>query len=118
MESGRSQVADPPAASGTPALKVYELPDKSASVLLPDGWRVVQTGVAYARARGPNGELALFGAIVPANNSSTASGQAMLNQPYAADGKNKFIRSVNFLLAHVGLQPVPIQVVAGIQREA
>ena len=106
-----AQAADAPAASGTSNLKVFELPDKSASILLPEDWHVVQTGVAYARARGPNGEFALFGAIVPAHNSSGDSGPTVLNQSYSADNKDKFIQSVNFLLAHVGLHAVPIQIV-------
>ena len=106
-----AQAADAPAASGTSNLKVFKLPDKSASILLPEDWHVVQTGVAYARTRGPNGEFALFGAIVPAHNSSGDPGPTVLNQSYSADNKDKFIQSVNVLLAHVGLHAVPIQIV-------
>lgn len=110
--------ADQPAAAGASNLQVYELPDKSASILLPSDWHVVQTGVAYARARGPNGELALFGAIIPANNSSAAATKTVLNQSYSADNKDKFTQSVNFILVHIGMSAVPVQIKAETHVDA
>src|SRR5580700_3886888 len=51
-------------------LTKYVLPDKTASVMLPDGWHVTQTGPAFIRAEGPNGELAMFGVTVPAHDAA------------------------------------------------
>ena len=50
-------------------LTKYVLPDQTASVMLPDGWHVTQTDVAFIRAEGPKGELAMFGVSVPAHNA-------------------------------------------------
>ena len=113
-----SAQADQASASSDPTLQVYELPDKSASILLPSDWRVVQTGVAYARARGPNGELALFGAVVPAHNSAGGATQAVLNQPYSTDDKDQFVQSANFLLLHVGMSAVPFNILSATRIKA
>lgn len=84
----------PPAASSL-GLKQYVLPDHTASAMLPPNWKVVQTGVAFISAQGPNGEIAMFGVLVPAHDgSATSVTPALLNQPYSASPKDKFTQSL------------------------
>jgi hypothetical protein len=97
--------------AAVPTLNSYVLPNKTASVALPANWRVVQTGVAFIRAEGPNGELAIFGIVVPAHNgTTTAATQAGITQPYSAALKDKFTQSLGWLFAQVGKPGVPINI--------
>jgi hypothetical protein len=96
-----------------PTLTSYVLPNRTASIALPANWRVVQTGVAFIRAQGPNNELAIFGIVVPARNgTATANTQAGITQPYTAALKDKFTQSLGWLLARVGKPGAPIQIVS------
>src|SRR5262249_1874684 len=52
------------------SLTRYVLPDQTASVMLPDGWHVTRTGIAFIRAEGPGGQLGFFGLVVPAHNAN------------------------------------------------
>jgi hypothetical protein len=91
-------------------LTKYVLPDQTASELLPDGWHVTQTDVAFIRAEGPNGELAMFGVSVPAHNapSTGAPPPARLNQPYGADSGDKLSQSIQWVRASSHLSPVTV----------
>jgi hypothetical protein len=91
-------------------LTKYVLPDKTASVMLPDGWRVTQTGVAYIRAEGPRGELAMFGVTVPAHDTdgNDAPPPAPLSQPYSADAGDKLNRSIGWVRAANHQSPVRV----------
>ena len=94
-------------------LKQYVLPDHTASVMLPDTWKVTQTGVALIIAQGPTGEMAMFGVLVPAHDgSATSVTPKVLNQPYSADPKDKFTQSLAWVRSHNGKSPVQIQFVA------
>jgi hypothetical protein len=98
------------AADANPGLKQYVLPDHTASVMLPGTWKVTQTGVALIVAQGPNGELAMFGILVPAHDGSTTRiTPQVLNQPYSADPKDKFTQSLAWVRTHNGKSPVQIQ---------
>ena len=111
-----AQAAGEAASGAAPAaaLSPYVLPDKTASINLPADWRVVQTGVAFIRAQGPNGELAIFGIVVPARDAaSTAITPSGLNQPYAADLKDKFTQSIAWVLEHLGRSAVPVNILSG-----
>jgi hypothetical protein len=101
-----------PASSGAvPTLNSYVLPNRTASIALPANWRVLQTGVAFVRAQGPNNELAIFGIVVPAHNgTATASAQAGITQPYTAALKDKFTQSLGWVFAQVGEPGVPIKI--------
>jgi hypothetical protein len=107
--------ADPattPAAASTPPLKQYVLADHTASVMLPETWKVTQTGVALIQAQGPNGELAMFGILIPAHNGSTTGiTPTVLNQPYSADAKDKFTQSLAWVRTRNGKGAVPIRFV-------
>lgn len=91
-------------------LTKYVLPDKTASVMLPDGWHVTQTGVAYIRAEGPSGELAMFGVTVPAHDSAGggAPPPAPLSQPYSADAGDKLNQSISWVRAASHQSPVRV----------
>jgi hypothetical protein len=49
--AGNADSASGPTVTIQPLTK-YALADGTASVMLPDGWRVTQTGVAFIRAEG------------------------------------------------------------------
>jgi hypothetical protein len=96
--------------SSPQGLKQYVLPDHTASVMLPDTWKVTQTGVALIVAQGPNGELAMFGILVPAHDGTTTSiTPQLLNQPYSADPKDKFTQSLAWVRTRNGKSAVQIQ---------
>jgi hypothetical protein len=91
-------------------LTKYVLPDNTASVMLPDGWHVTQTGPGFIRAEGPKGELAMFGVTVPAHD---AAGEAQpppapLSQPYGADAGDKLNQSIQWVRAANHLSPVRV----------
>jgi hypothetical protein len=91
-------------------LTKYVLPDKTASVMLPAGWQVTQTGPAFIRAEGPNGELAMFGVTVPAHDAAGAAQPppAPLNQSYSADAADKLNQSIQWVRAANNLSPVRV----------
>ena len=105
-----AQAADTEPTIAIQPLTRYALPDKTASVMLPDGWRVTQTGVAYIRAEGPKGELAMFGLTVPAHNAAGGGGAppAPLNQSYSADAGDKLGQSIAWVRAANNQSPVRV----------
>ena len=110
-----AQAASEPAsdAAPPPALSPYVLPNKTASIKLPADWQVVQTGVAFIRAQGPNGELAVFGIVVPAHDAArTAITSSGVNQAYAANLKDKFAQSFAWVLEHLGRGAVPVNILS------
>lgn len=93
----------------------YTLPDQTASVMLPDGWHVTRTGIAFIRAEGPRGELGFFGLVVPAHDAPPGSGPASgapLSQPYSADTGDKIQQSINWVRASNGQSPVQVSVIS------
>ena len=103
----------PPSSAALPKLNSYILPNKTASIALPADWRVLQTGVAFVRAQGPNGEIAIFGIVVPARNgTTTASGPAGITQAYTAPLQDKFTQSLSWVLAQTGKPGVPIKILS------
>jgi hypothetical protein len=105
--------------AGVPALNTYVLPNRTAGIKLPADWQVVQTGVAFIRAQGPNGELAIFGIVVPAHDSpATAVTQSGVNQAYSADLKDKFTSSMGWVLQRLGKGAVPINIVSNTPFKA
>jgi hypothetical protein len=105
-----AQAADSESTIAIQPLTKYVLPDQTASVMLPDGWRVTQTGVAYIRAEGPKGELAFFGLTVPAHDAAGggAPPPAPLNQPYSADAGDKLSQSITWVRAANRQSPVRV----------
>ena len=88
----------------------YVLPDMTASVMLPEGWHVTQTGVAFIRAEGPKGELAMFGVTVPAHDAAGggAAPPSPLSQPYSADAGDKLSQSITWVRAANHQSPVRV----------
>lgn len=91
-------------------LTKYVLPDQTASIMLPEGWRVTQTGVAFIRAEGPKGEIAMFGVTVPARNgpAATASPPQPLSQPYTAEPEDKLNKSIQWVRTANHQSPVQV----------
>jgi hypothetical protein len=115
----QAAIGPPSGASQIPPLNTYTLPDQTASIQIPADWRVVQTGVAFIRAQGPNGELAVFGVVVPAHNSTAAAIEpGGVNQAYSADVKDKFTQSLGWVLQRIGQNGVPIHIVSNTPFKA
>jgi hypothetical protein len=96
-------------------LTKYTLPDQTASVMLPDGWHVTRTGIAFIRAEGSHGELGFFGLVVPAHDGPAAGAPAAgapLSQPYSADTASKIQQSINWVRASNGQSLVQVNVVS------
>jgi hypothetical protein len=114
-----AQTAADPNAAAIAALQTYELPDHTASARLPADWSVVATGVGFIQARGPNGELALFGVMIPATDGSparlTAGG---ITQPYASNPERKFLAAIDWIRAHNGKPAVQAQFIGNRQISA
>jgi hypothetical protein len=91
-------------------LTKYSLADGTATVMLPDGWHVTQTGVAYIRAEGPKGEIAMFGVSVPAHDGmgGGVAPPAPLEQSYEADPGEKLNQSIQWVRAAGNLSPVHV----------
>jgi hypothetical protein len=95
------------------------LPDRTASIRLPAGWSVVQTGIAFIHAKGPNGELAIFGIVVPAQDTpSSAVTASGVHQAYSADIKDKFTQSMAWVFERLGKGNVPINILTDKQFNA
>jgi hypothetical protein len=119
------QAAGPadPAAATIPIqpLTKYVIPNQTASVMLPDGWQVTRTGIAMIRAQGPNGEIAMFGVLVPARDAPAVGGTAVgapLSQPYAANLSDKFMQSAQWVRAVNGQGPVQVKIITQKPFEA
>jgi hypothetical protein len=109
-QPARAQTTPDPNAAAIAALQTYELPDQTASARLPADWHVVQTGVGFIQARGPQGEFALFGVMIPAQDASpTAISPTGLTQPYTTDPEQKFLESINWMRARNGKPQVQAQ---------
>jgi len=112
-----------PAAATIPIqpLTKYVIPNQTASVMLPDGWQVTRTGIAMIRAQGPNGEIAMFGVLVPARDAPAGGGiaeGAPLSQPYAANLSDKFMLSAQWVRAANGQGPVQVKIMSQKPFEA
>ena len=117
------------AATGEPAaLRPYTLPDRSASVSLPDGWRVSpQSGMGTIIAEGPNGESAYLGYPLVAsdtNNPSVRQTMAILQRgglrntayakalyyPYGGDLGRTFVDLVQMQRKLTGQNSVTVKI--------
>jgi hypothetical protein len=115
--------ADPAAATiPIQPLTKYVIPNQTASVMLPAGWQVTRTGIAMIRAQGPNGEIAMFGILVPARDAPPAGGDmavgAPLSQPYAANLSDKFMQSAQWVRDANGQGPVQVKIMSQKPFEA
>lgn len=100
-QSASAPTTPDPNAAAIAALQTYQLPDQTASARLPSDWTVVATGVGFIQARGPNGELALFGVMIPAKDASpTGISAAGITEPYSDDPEQKFLQAINWIRAH------------------
>jgi hypothetical protein len=107
--AGNADAASGPTVTIQPLTK-YALADGTASVMLPEGWRVTQTGVAFIRAEGPKGEIAMFGVTVPAHDGAAggAGPPTPLSQPYDADAGDKLNQTIQWERAANNLSPVRV----------
>lgn len=127
--AGDSGGAAPPAASGqSTALQQYTLPDGSASVGLPQGWKVLpSSGGGTIMAEGPRGEGVALGYPYLANDTNNPSVQKTmatlrsgglrntsyakaLYYPYGGDLGKTFVDLLQMARQHQGQEPVSIKI--------
>ena len=121
--------AAPAAASGqSAALQQYTLPDRSASVGLPQGWKVLPaSGGGTIMAEGPRGEAVALGYPYLANDTNNASVQKTmatlrsgglrntsyakaLYYPYGGDLGKTFVDLVQMARQRQGQEPASIRI--------
>ena len=127
--AGDSRASQPAAAAGQAApLRQIKLPDNSASVSLPEGWKVLpSSGMGTIMAEGPNGEAAALGFPYLASDTNNPSVRQTLNTlqrgglrntsyaqalyyPYGGDLGKTFIDLVQMKRSRQGLGPASIKI--------
>lgn len=121
--ASQSALADKPA-----PLRQFTLPDNSASVSLPEGWKVLPaSGMGTIMAEGPNGEAAALGYPYLASDTNNPSVRQTLNTlqrgglrntayaqalyyPYGEDLGKTFVDLVQMKRSRQGQGPLPIKV--------
>jgi hypothetical protein len=92
--------------ASTTTLKTVTNSDKTASVGLPDGWKLAKGSNGYIYVTGPNDDRINLGASIVAKNApagtSVGSG-AMFALPYSASLKDKYTTIVQLGAAQQGL---------------
>lgn len=100
---GQAHAADP----GTVKLKTATTDDKTASVGIPDGWKLVRGANGFVNVTGPNDERINLGVIVIAKDApaSTANpgGEVAFVMPFSASLKEKFTTILQAGAAKQGL---------------
>jgi hypothetical protein len=90
-------------------LKTVSNSDKTASVGLPDGWKLAKGSNGYMYVTGPNDDRVNLGAIILAKNApagTSVSGDVKLALPYSASLKDKYTTIIQIGAAQLG-GPVP-----------
>jgi hypothetical protein len=103
LSSGSKTVA------ATVALKTATTSDKTASVGLPDGWKLAKGGNGYIYVTGPNDDRINLGALIVAKNAAAGtgvSGDVRFALPFSASLKDKFTTIIQTGAAQQGA-PVP-----------
>ena len=95
--------------AATSALKTASNSDKTASVGLPDGWKLAKGSNGYIYVTGPNDDRINLGAIILLKNApvgSNVSGDVRFAMPYRSSFKDKFTTIIQSGAALQG-SPVP-----------
>lgn len=101
--------------AATSTLKTATLSDKTASVGLPDGWKLAKGSNGYIYVTGPNDDRINLGAVILVKNAPAGTGvggDAKFALPYSASLKDKFTTIIQFGAAQQG-GPVPQLTYAG-----
>src|ERR1700730_10963735 len=79
--------------AATSALKTATTTDKTASVGLPDGWKLARGSNGYIYVTGPNDDRINLGALIVAQNTPAGtgvSGDVKFALPFSSSLKDKF----------------------------
>jgi len=93
-------------AASTTTLKTVTTADKTASVGLPDGWKVAKGANGYIYAIGPHDDLLNLGALIVAKNApvgTSLTSDVWFAMPYSASLKEKYTTIVQIGAAKQGL---------------
>ncbi|HEY5093891.1 MAG TPA: hypothetical protein VII69_02110 [Candidatus Eremiobacteraceae bacterium] len=92
--------------ASTTTLKTVTNSDKTASVGLPDGWKLAKGSNGYIYVTGPNDDRINLGASIVAKNApagTSVGGGAVFALPYSASLKDKYTTIVQIGAAQQGL---------------
>jgi hypothetical protein len=93
-------------AASTTTLKTVSNSDKTASVGLPDGWKLAKGSNGYIYVTGPNDDRINLGAIIVAKNApagTSVSAGAVFALPFSASIRDKYTTIVQIGAAQQGL---------------
>jgi hypothetical protein len=99
-------------------LKTATTSDKTASVGLPTGWKLVKGGSGYIYVTGPNDDRINLGALIVARNApagSAVSGDVRIALPYSSSLEDKFATIIKMGATAQG-GPAPQLTFAGESR--
>jgi len=92
-------------------LKTVSNSDKTASVGLPDGWKLAKGSNGFIYVTGPNDDRINLGAIILAKNApagTSVSGGAMLALPFSASLKEKYTAIVQMGAGQQGISNLQV----------
>jgi hypothetical protein len=95
--------------AATSALKTVSNSDKTASVGLPDGWKLAKGSNGYIYVTGPNDDRINLGAVIVVKSApagTSVSGDVRFAQPFSASFKDKFTTIIQMGASSQG-SPVP-----------
>jgi hypothetical protein len=102
-------------AAAATTLKTVSTADKTASVGLPDGWKLAKGANGFIYVTGPNDDRINLGALILAKNAPAGtggSGEAKFALPFSASLKDKFTTIIQVGASLQG-SPVPQLTYAG-----
>lgn len=104
--SGTLLCATSASVAATSALKTVTTADKTASVGLPDGWKLAKGANGFIYVTGPNDDRINLGALILAKNApagTSVSGDAKFALPYSASLKDKYTTIIQMGAAQQGM---------------
>jgi len=101
------------AGTGLPPMHNCVLPDRTASVDLPDGWKVLPAStMGIILAEGPNGEVARLGyvmGVTDTGNPHAVQHSRWISYPFSQDLKKMFVDLTQLFRGKDGLSPARFQ---------
>ena len=107
----------PMSAAATATLKTATATDKTASVGIPDGWKLVKGLNGYVGVTGPNGEQINLGVIVIGKNAAPGAslqGEMAFALPYSASLKDKFTAILHASAARKGMAQPQLTIASAV----
>ncbi len=102
------------------SLKTVSADDKTASVGLPSGWKLVKSGNGFVGAAGPNGQAINLGVIVIGKNAAPGTslqGEEAFALPYSTSLKDKFTTILQAGATKSGMAQPQVTIISATQTK-